>query len=386
MSMPPDPTTRTRTLPSASVQQRGPRAQVALAGDWLLGATGTTATEAVRVVEALPAGTTLSFDARALGTWDSALIAFLLRLDGVARAQGLAVQTEALPDGARHLLALATAVPERVEARKPAAAGTVLDRLGAGALTAGRATGSFVEFVGETALGLGRFVTGHAQLRQRDLGLALQQAGIDALPVVSLVNFLMGLILGFVGAAQLRQFGATIFVANLVAIGVVRDLGAIMTAVVLAGRSGAAYAAALGTMQTNQEIDALEVAGISPIDALVLPRVLALTVMTPLLTLYAEVLGLAGGAVVSAGIFDISTRQFLTQAREAVPLKFLTGGLVKALVYGALVALAGCWHGIRSGRSAEAVGRATTSAVVLSIVLIVSAAGIFAYVYDALNL
>jgi len=154
----------------------------------------------------------------------------------------------------------------------------------------------------------------------------------------------------------------------------------------MSGRSGAAYAAALGTMQTNQEIDALQVAGIAPIDALVLPRVLALTIMTPLLTLYGEALGLTGGAVVSAGMFDISFRQFFTQAREAVPLKFLTGGLVKALVYGALVALAGCWHGMRSGRSAEAVGRATTSAVVLSIVLIVSAAGLFAYVFDALNL
>jgi len=382
--MPPSPTTR--AAPSASVQQRGPGALVVLGGDWVLGATGAEAAAVVRAVEALPAGTSLSFDARALGTWDSALIALLLRLDGVARDKRLTLQADALPEGARHLLALATAVPERVEARKQAAAPPMLDRLGAGAVSASRATGSFVDFVGETALALGRFVTGRAQMRSRDLGLALQQAGIDALPVVSLVNFLMGLILGFVGAAQLRQFGATIFVANLVAIGVVRDLGAIMTAVVLSGRSGAAYAAALGTMQTNQEIDALEVTGISPIDALVLPRVLALTVMTPLLTLYAELLGLAGGAVVSAGMFDIPVRQFMTQAQEAVPLKFLTGGMVKALVYGALVALAGCWHGIRSGRSAEAVGRATTSAVVLSIVLIVSAAGVFAYVYDALNL
>jgi len=379
-------TTTPRTPPSAAVHRRGTSAQVVLAGDWMLGATGAEAAEAVRAVEALPAGTTLSFDARALGTWDSALIAFLLRLDGVARAHGLALQADALPDGARHLLALATAVPERVEARKQAATGPILDRLGSGALRAAGASGSFIEFVGDTALALGRLVTGRAQMRRRDLGLALQQAGIDALPVVSLVNFLVGLILAFVGAAQLQEFGATIYVANLVGIAVVRDIAAVITAVVLAGRSGAAYAAALGTMQTNQEIDALEVAGIAPIDALVLPRVIALTIMMPLLTLYGEALGLAGGAVVSAGMFDISVRQFLTQAREAIQLKFLTGGLVKALVYGALVALAGCWHGMRSGRSAEAVGRATTSAVVLSIVLIVSAAGVFAYVYDALNL
>jgi phospholipid/cholesterol/gamma-HCH transport system permease protein len=368
------------------VQLRGASARVVLAGDWMLGTTGPQAADAVRAVQALPAGAIVSFDTRALGTWDSALIAFLLHLDDAARAQRLAIQPDGLPDGARRLLALATAVPERVEARRQAAARPMLDRFGASMLRVGSATGSFVEFVGETALALGRLVTGRAQVRRRDVGLALQQAGIDALPVVSLVNFLMGLILGFVGAAQLKRFGATIFVADLVGIGIVRDLAALMTAVVMSGRSGAAFAAALGTMQTNQEIDALEVAGIAPIDALVLPRVIALTIMTPLLTLYGEALGLTGGAVVSAGMFDVSFRQFLAQAREAVPLKFLTGGLVKALVYGALVALAGCWHGIRSGRSAEAVGRATTSAVVLSIVLIVSAAGLFAYVYDALNL
>ena len=384
--MPSAPSTTTRVLPSVSVQLRGASARVVLAGDWMLGTTGPQAADAVRAVQALPAGAIVSFDTRALGTWDSALIAFLLHLDDAARAQRLAIQPDGLPDGARRLLALATAVPERVEARRQAAARPMLDRFGASMLRVGSATGSFVEFVGETALALGRLVTGRAQVRRRDVGLALQQAGIDALPVVSLVNFLMGLILGFVGAAQLKRFGATIFVADLVGIGIVRDLAALMTAVVMAGRSGAAFAAALGTMQTNQEIDALEVAGIAPIDALVLPRVIALTIMTPLLTLYGEALGLTGGAVVSAGMFDVSFRQFLAQAREAVPLKFLTGGLVKALVYGALVALAGCWHGIRSGRSAEAVGRATTSAVVLSIVLIVSAAGLFAYVYDALNL
>ncbi len=385
--MPPGYNTPTpRTPSSATVQLRGASAQVALAGDWMLGTTRAGAADAVRAVQALPAGAIMSFDTRALGTWDSALIAFLLQLDDAARAQGRALQPDGLPDGARRLLALATAVPERVEARRQAAALPALDRLGTGMLGAGSAAGSFIEFVGETARALGRLVFGRAQVRGRDLGLALQQAGIDALPVVSLVNFLMGLILGFVGAAQLKRFGATIFVADLVGIGIVRDLAALMTAVVMSGRSGAAYAAALGTMQTNQEIDALQVAGIAPIDALVLPRVLALTIMTPLLTLYGEALGLTGGAVVSAGMFDISFRQFFTQAREAVPLKFLTGGLVKALVYGALVALAGCWHGMRSGRSAEAVGRATTSAVVLSIVLIVSAAGLFAYVFDALNL
>jgi phospholipid/cholesterol/gamma-HCH transport system permease protein len=166
----------------------------------------------------------------------------------------------------------------------------------------------------------------------------------------------------------------------------VRDMAAVMTAIVLAGRSGAAYAAAIGTMQTNQEIDALRVTGISVVDSLVLPRVVALLVMTPLLTLSADVVGVAGGSLVASTMFDISPLQFFTQARAAVLLKFFWGGLFKGLVYGGLVAMAGCWHGLRCGRSAAAVGRATTSAVVLSIILIISAAGVFAYVFNVLGL
>jgi phospholipid/cholesterol/gamma-HCH transport system permease protein len=189
-----------------------------------------------------------------------------------------------------------------------------------------------------------------------------------------------------VGAAQLQAFGAAIFVANLVGIAVVRDMAAIMTAIVMAGRSGAAFAASLGTMQSNQEIDALRTAGISPIDYLVLPRVIALVLMMPLLALFADAVGVLGGAVVGMVMLDLSATRYLEQTREALTMGYLLGGLFKATVYGALVAIAGCWRGMLSGRTAAAVGQATTSAVVVGILLIISAAGLFAVVFYVLGL
>jgi phospholipid/cholesterol/gamma-HCH transport system permease protein len=342
--------------------------------------------DAMTAIGALPHGGTVRFRADEVRRWDSSFVAFLMRLDEAARERDIQVSPEGLPQGARRLLALAEAVPERPDVQRETEERDFVERLGEASYDTWHAGRDFIEFVGEVALSLVRAARGQAQFRGRDLALLIQQAGPEALGVVALVNFLLGLILAFVGAAQLEEFGATIYVANLVGIAMVRDMAAVMTAIVLAGRSGAAYAAAIGTMQTNQEIDALRVNGISVVDSLVLPRVVALVVMTPLLTLYADLIGVMGGSLVASTMFDISPLQFFTQARAAVLLRFLVGGVFKGLVYGALVALAGCWHGIRCGRSAAAVGRATTSAVVLSIVLIISAAGIFAYVFNVLGL
>jgi phospholipid/cholesterol/gamma-HCH transport system permease protein len=357
-----------------------------LAGDWVIGAPAEGVDEALAAVEALRGGARLRFDAAEVGRWDSTFLTALLRFRDAARERDVVVAPEGLPDGARRLLALAEAVPERTDAMRSVEKHDFVRRLGERSFDTWDTGWDFIAFVGEVAMSLARWVRGHAQVRARDLALYLQQAGPEALGVVSLTNFLLGLILAFVGAAQLEEFGATIYVANLVGIAMVRDMAAVMTAIVLAGRSGAAYAAAIGTMQTNQEIDALRVTGISVVDSLVLPRVVALLVMTPLLTLYADVVGVAGGSLVASTMFDISPLQFFTQARAAVLLKFFWGGLFKGLVYGGLVAMAGCWHGLRCGRSAAAVGRATTSAVVLSIILIISAAGVFAYVFNVLGL
>jgi len=214
---------------------------------------------------------------------------------------------------------------------------------------------------------------------------SFQDCGPRALGIVTLISFLIGLILGFVGAVQLQQFGASIFVANLVAIAMTREIGCIMTAIVMSGRTGAAFAAQLGTMNTNQEIDALATLGISPMEFLVLPRMLALIGMMPLLTVYSDLVGILGGAVVGVGMLGLGPIQYLEQTRDAVRVSDLLIGVAKSGVFGVVVALAGCMRGMQSGRSASAVGLAATSAVVTSIVWLIVLDGMFAVILNVLG-
>ncbi|MGD9164649.1 MAG: ABC transporter permease, partial [Chromatiales bacterium] len=204
-----------------------------------------------------------------------------------------------------------------------------------------------------------------------DLLRFLQSAGPEALPIVSLIGVLVGAVLAFVGAVQLQMFGAEIYVANLVGLGSVREMGAMMTAIIMAGRTGSAYAAQLGTMQVNDEIDALRTFGISVIDFLVLPRTLALLIMLPLLTLWADALGILGGLLVGVWVLDISLLEYLIQTRDSMGLGDLSVGLIKSLIFALVIAMSGCLRGLQSGRNSSAVGHATTSAMVTAILLIV---------------
>jgi phospholipid/cholesterol/gamma-HCH transport system permease protein len=213
----------------------------------------------------------------------------------------------------------------------------------------------------------------------------IQICGAQALPIVSLISFLVGVILAYVGAVQLRMFGAQIYVADLVGIAMTRELGPIMAAIIMAGRTGAAFAAELGTMQVNEEIDAFTTLGISATDFLVLPRILALALMLPPLCVYADLLGVLGGATVAVGTLDITATEYYVRTSEAITLGDFVGGLVKAAVFGVLVAVAGCLRGIRCGRSSAAVGQATTSAVVTSIVLIIVTDSIMTVIYNILG-
>jgi phospholipid/cholesterol/gamma-HCH transport system permease protein len=217
-----------------------------------------------------------------------------------------------------------------------------------------------------------KLLTGRANTRRADFVNFIYQAGPNAFGIITLTSFLVGMILAYLGAAQLAQFGAQIYVANLVTIGMLREMGALMTAVVMAGRTGAAYAAQLGTMQTREEIDAIVTLGISPIEFLVLPRMIALVLIMPLLVLYANVIGIFGGAIVAAGM-DVSLIQFGQQMREALAFNHLWTGLLKSVVFGVLIAIAGCRAGIQCGRSSAAVGEAATNAVVTSIVYLIVA-------------
>jgi phospholipid/cholesterol/gamma-HCH transport system permease protein len=355
---------------------------LALTGDWVLAGALPAASD---VAARLAGGGRLRLDGTGLGRWDTGLMVFLTRLEALGRERAVTLDASGLPEGARRLHRLATAVPPAVQPPPARRLGAV-SRIGAATLEFGAGARAMVAFIGEATLSFGRLLRGRARFKPADLWLTIQQCGADALPIVSLISFLVGLILAFVGFMQLRQFGAEIFVADLVGIAMARDIGAIMAAIVMAGRTGAAFAAQLGTMQVNEEIDALRTFGVPPIDFLVLPRMLALMLMLPLLTLYANLLGILGGAVVGVMEPTISFTQYWRQTVGAITLVDFAGGLAKSVVYGVLVALAGCLRGMACGRSAAAVGDATTSAVVTGIVAVVVACALLTIVYDVLGI
>ena len=359
--------------------------QVQVSGSWTL-ANGVPSTTEVEQAIDDQGLSRLCFDAGSLETWDSSLVNVVYKLARHCRRTGVALDLSGLPEGLRGLLVLAETVPAHAQAPSHLPDTSFLADVGSEAIHFFRSAADIVRFVGGVAVSMGRMLFGRAHFRRSDLVLIIQQVGAQALPIVSLISVLVGVILAFVGAVQLEQFGADIFIANLVGLGMVRDMGAMMTAVIMAGRTGAAYAAELGTMTVNEEIDALRTMGISPIDFLVVPRILALVLMMPLLTLYADLMGILGGALVGVTLFDIGIYEYFRQTRSAIDLLDLFGGLFKGLVYGAIVAVSGCLRGMECGRISAAVGIATTSAVVTSIVFIVVAAAVLTVAYDILNI
>jgi phospholipid/cholesterol/gamma-HCH transport system permease protein len=283
------------------------------------------------------------------------------------------------------LLRLAATVPERAGARRDAAAVPLLARIGSATRRHLDASVKVIAFLGEAALAFGRLFLGRARFRLSDLLLIMQEVGVQALPIISLISFLVGVILAFMGAIQLTQFGAQIFVADLVGIGMAREMAAMMVGIILAGRTGAAFAAQIGTMQANEEIDALSTLGLSPMEFLVLPRMLALILMTPLLCLYADLMGILGGAVIGVTVLDLPPVTYLQETQGAIRLTDFAGGLIKSAVYGVVVAVVGCLRGLQCGRNAAAVGIATTSAVVTSIVFIILSMAILTVIYNVLG-
>jgi len=328
----------------------------------------------------------MRFDAAGLTDWDSGLLTFL---DGVLKTcaqRDIAADTSGLPPGSQRLLAMALAVPEQKVAGRDKGPQDMFAQVGMATLEFLRDGPQMLHFLGEISQSLLRLFTGRARFRRRDLWLEIEEVGPRALPIVSVISFLVGLILAYLGADQLRLVGAQVFIADLVAIGMVREIGALMTGIIIAGRTGAAFAAQLGTMQVNEEIDAYKTLGIPPVDFLVLPRILALMLMVPLLTLYSGFIGMLAGLLVSVTIFDIGVFEYYTETLRALEFKHFFVGLSKGTVYGAMIAFAGCLRGMQCGRSAEAVGRAATSAVVTAILLITIAASIMTIVYYQLDI
>jgi phospholipid/cholesterol/gamma-HCH transport system permease protein len=359
---------------------------IRLAGHWSLRA-GLPSTSAVEDALARgPKPAAVAFDAKDLAAWDSAAVTIVERIAQLCARSGIQVRRDELPAGLIRILALADAVPEKEGARVDQTEPSWLVKLGAWGLAATAGARVALAFVGEATLSFGRFVRGRANFRRRDLALVIQECGAQALPIVTLINFLVGLIIAFVGAVQLQKFGAGIYVADLVAIATVRELGCIMTGIIMAGRTGSGFAAQLGTMNVNQEIEALSTMGVPPMDFLVLPRMLALSLMMPLLCCYADLIGILGGATVAINMLGQSPTQYWVETRGAINLVDVGLGIGKSAVFGVLVALAGCLRGMTCGRDAAAVGEAATSAVVLGIVWIIVTDGIFAVITNLLGI
>lgn len=338
-----------------------------LSGSWTLAASKPDLLAVWRSLADKPA--CLQLQVEALEAWDSSLLALLRRLQRLADEEQRQLRHDDLPEGVRRLLRMAAA-PAAEEREELPRFGPV-SRFGLLALHLRDALVEACSFCGEVLLGLGRLLRGRACLRRGDFWTALAQCGPGALPIVALIATLVGLILAFVGAAQLEDFGAQLYIANMVAIGMTREMGALMTAVIMAGRTGAAYAAEIGSMQANEEIDALKTFGFPPLEFLVLPRLLALLVSMPLLCVFADALGILGGFIIGAGLFDISAPLYLNQSLELIGLADFLLGVVKSLVFALLIGLIGCHHGLACGRNAQAVGEATTRAVVRIIVALV---------------
>jgi phospholipid/cholesterol/gamma-HCH transport system permease protein len=327
----------------------------------------------------------LIFNSDQLGEWDSGLMTFLVSLLDKCKQQNIQVDNAGLPDGVQQLLRLASSVPEHKGSRRAVLGQPVLTRIGNVTIEMHRNWNDLLGFLGETCVAVINLFRGKARFRLSDLFYQIEGAGPMALAIITLISGLVGMILAFVGAVQLRMFGAQIFIANLVGLGMAREMGAMMTAIIMSGRTGAAYAAQLGTMQVNEEIDALKTMGISPIEFLVLPRLLALCLMMPLLCVYADFMGILGGAVVSALMLDISFFEYYQQLQSAVPIKHFLIGIIKSAIFGVIVATSGCFRGMQCGRSASAVGFAATNAVVTSIVLIVVADAIVTIICQILG-
>jgi phospholipid/cholesterol/gamma-HCH transport system permease protein len=357
-----------------------------LSGRWKIDCAAPAVGEALQRAGSTPGITGIVADTRQVAAWDSTLITFLLKIQTQCTQKGLTFDSRPLPAGIQGLLKLATAVPAREGARRGAEKEPLLARIGDAALRVRSEAAEILAFVGEAFVALCRLFTGRARFQRTDLLGFLWNCGPQALPIVTLISLLVGLILAFVGAIQLLMFGAQIYVANLVAVAMVRVMGAVMAAVIMAGRTGAAFAAQLGTMQVNEEIDALKTLGISPMEFLVLPRMLALVIMMPFLCVYADIMGILGGLIVGVGMLNLGLMEYLNQTRASLTLTYFWIGLFYSAVFGVLIALSGCLRGIQCGRSASAVGEATTSAVVTSIVAIVVATAIITFAFSVIGI
>ncbi len=363
-------------LPKAVWKEEDGALVLALSGDWLRGK---------RVEMENEGGWPERFDSSGLGEFDSSLPAFLLRKvkEGEENADSPAL--DGLPENLKGLMELALKVPESSDAKSQDEEAHGLGLLGLRSTAVWAAVISVLDFIGQTVISTLKFFVGKAKFRREDFWLTVQECGFGALPIVSLISFLVGMILAFVGNVQLAEFGASLYVADLVGLAMTREMGVIMTGVIMSGRTGAAFAAHIGSMKANQEIDALKTFGFNPFDYLVLPRIFALVLMMPLLTIYSNAIGIVGGMVVGAGV-GIPPKLFVTEMLTMLDTTQASLGVFKSVFFGAAIAICGCLQGMNAGNSSAAVGKATTKAVVTSITVIVILDCVFAVIFTILDI
>ncbi len=317
------------------------------------------------------------------GAWLLQMLLIRLRSGGIeVTLQGLRPEFAALLALiAEHLVA-----PDRPPANSASPSPTALEGLGQNANAAFEQGTALLAFVGETSLALVGTLAHPSRCRWRPILYNIRSAGFDALPIVALLSFLLGIVVAYQGADQLRQYGANIFVADLVGLSMLREFAPLITAIIIAGRSGSAYAAQIGTMTVTEEIDAMRTIGIAPLELLVLPKIIALVIALPLLTVFADVLGVIGGMIMARAQLGVGYGEFLERFVKAVSLTSYAVGIGKAPVFAAIIALVGCFQGFRTHGGADSVGRQTTRAVVQAIFLVIVADALFSIAFSVLNL
>ncbi len=317
----------------------------------------------------------LQFDTADLGSWDSSLLVILYESVKSAKENGVTCKLDNLPANLQDLIRLAFA-DDRKPTHNSGNKLPFLETIGKSFWDMLEKTSIVISFLGEICKAVGRFFTFRSIMRRVDFMAALEDCGPNAIGIVSLISFLVGLILAFVGAIQLEAFGAQIYVASLVTIGMCRIMGAIMVGIIMAGRTGSSYAATIGTMQVNEELDALQTMGLSKIDFLVMPRLLSLLIAMPILTMLADFAGMLGGAFVGVFMMDLPYQEYYKYALNAFNLKNFLVGTFHGFCFGIIIAVCGCYSGLTCGRNADSVGVATTQSVVRSIVWMIVATGI----------
>ena len=383
------PTTPTAAEPRAaqlsSKTDEGGRLTLSISGRLDANTTGTVWRDALQLVrQSKPRS--LILDGSALEYCDGAGIALLLELRRTQTTTGGTFTFQGLPAEVERLLELygnISPVPPPSVAEEDTL--SAVERVGRAWLTGWDAFRTLVTFVGELTVSLVYAVLHPRQVRWRDAWVIAERAGVDALPIIGLIGFLLGLIMAFQSAIPMRQFGAEIYVANLIGLSMLRELGPLLTAIILAGRSGSAFAAEIGTMKVKEEVDALVTMGLEPVRFLVVPRVVAAVAVTPVLAVFSNFFGLVGGAVVMRSLgFPLVT--YVHQIQSAVVPRDMLGGLAKSLAFGLVVAAIGCLRGLQTRTGASAVGDSTTSAVVSGLVLITIVDGLFAVVFYYLGI